>query len=181
MAGQRLLPAAGKRAQPDSARRRTVVFGDIGSTSWYWYKGTAQRLYAHDTTARFSINRNKFRCLKCLDLYFSATDMMFHAGAMLKLEYISFRIKPHSIEYACANRNLGIHHLSTLKEFGARVEEVEAVEAAIKNEASLLPNCSSQHMVRLAGKMMVTEGQEERGYSMEQQEEITSPPIPSTK
>uniref|UniRef100_A0A0E0MHF2 Uncharacterized protein n=1 Tax=Oryza punctata TaxID=4537 RepID=A0A0E0MHF2_ORYPU len=137
---------------------------------------------AHDTTERFSVYKNKFRCLKSFFLYCSATDMMFHAGAMPKLEDIEFTIKAHSTQYACVNRNLGIHHLSTIKILNvsidcrdARVEEVEALEAAIKNEGSLLPSCSFPHIVRRQEEEMVTEGREEGGPSFEQQEEITNP------
>uniref|UniRef100_A0A0E0J4J0 Uncharacterized protein n=1 Tax=Oryza nivara TaxID=4536 RepID=A0A0E0J4J0_ORYNI len=108
---------------------------------------------AFDNTERFSIYRNKFRCLESLNLDCSASDMMFHAGAMPTLIDIVFTIKAHSTEYACANRNLGIHHLSTLKALnvcidcqGATAKEVEAVVAAIKNEASLLPNCYIQYI-----------------------------------
>ncbi|KAF2911767.1 hypothetical protein DAI22_11g204400 [Oryza sativa Japonica Group] len=143
---------------------------------------------AFDNTKRFSIYRNKFRCLESLNLDCSASDMMFHAGAMPTLVDINFTIKAHSTKYACANRNLGIHHLSTLKALnvyidcqGATAKEVEAVVAAIKNEASLLPNCYIQH-IRISREegledidISREEGWEEGGHSIEQQEEITNP------
>uniref|UniRef100_A0A0E0J4I4 Uncharacterized protein n=1 Tax=Oryza nivara TaxID=4536 RepID=A0A0E0J4I4_ORYNI len=141
-----------------------------------------------ETTERLSVYSNKFGCLKYLHLGYLANGVMFHAGAMPKLETIDFMIKAHSSQSACSHQNLGIHHLSALKVLNvnidydceeAMVEEVEALEAAIKNEASLLPNCSSQHIDRISRQVeMVTEGWlEGDDVMMEQQDEMPSPQL----
>uniref|UniRef100_A0A0D9WY83 AAA+ ATPase domain-containing protein n=1 Tax=Leersia perrieri TaxID=77586 RepID=A0A0D9WY83_9ORYZ len=113
-----------------------------------WSKG-------YDTAKRLNIYSNRFGCLKTLELDYSPVNLMFHAGAMPKLESIYFLIKPNSMQSACDHQNLGIRHLLALRCLdvgidcqGVRVEEVEALEAAINNEASLLPDCSSKCVYR---------------------------------
>jgi len=75
--------------------------------------------------------------------------MMFSEGATPMLETLEFQIIVHEVKIACGSgsRDLGIRHLSALKNLVvniycecARVEEVEAIEAAIQVAASLLPN-----------------------------------------
>ncbi|XP_052137422.1 disease resistance protein RGA5-like [Oryza glaberrima] len=134
---------------------------------------------ADDTTERLSIYSNKFGCLKILDLKNLAIGVMFHEGAMPKLETIFLRIKAHSAQSACGYQDLTIRNLSALKYLnftidcrGATDEEVEVLQAAIKDETTLLPNWYALRFSRLQEEEdMVSEGSEE-GHAMEQEEDI---------
>uniref|UniRef100_A0ACD5W830 Uncharacterized protein n=1 Tax=Avena sativa TaxID=4498 RepID=A0ACD5W830_AVESA len=94
------------------------------------------------------VSNNGFRCLKKLN-FVHWTNLMFSEGATPMLETLEFQIIVHEVKIACGSgsRDLGIRHLSALKNLVvniycecARVEEVEALEAAIHVAASILPN-----------------------------------------
>uniref|UniRef100_A0A0D9XUC6 Uncharacterized protein n=1 Tax=Leersia perrieri TaxID=77586 RepID=A0A0D9XUC6_9ORYZ len=69
-----------------------------------------------DITKRLSVYNNRFGCLKTLILHCSPINLMFHAGAMPKLEQISIRIKPNSMQSTTFDhQNMGIRHLLALK------------------------------------------------------------------
>jgi len=65
------------------------------------------------------------------------------------LETLEFEIIVHDMQMACVfgHPDFGISHLSTLRNLvvtvhceGSRIEEVEALEAAIQSATSMLPN-----------------------------------------
>lgn len=94
------------------------------------------------------VSSNGFRCLKRFS-FVGWVNMMFEEGAMPVLETLEFQIIAQEAKTACGfdHLDLGIRHLLALRNLvvnvhceGARVEEVEAVEAAIHFAADMLPN-----------------------------------------
>ncbi|CAM0873970.1 unnamed protein product [Alopecurus aequalis] len=94
------------------------------------------------------VSNSGFRCLKKLN-FIHWTNLMFFEGATPMLETLDFQIIVHEVKIACRSGppDLGIRHLCALKNLVvniycecARVEEVEALEAAIQVAASMLPN-----------------------------------------
>ncbi|EAY83535.1 hypothetical protein OsI_38747 [Oryza sativa Indica Group] len=93
------------------------------------------------------ISYNGFQCLR--ELYFtcweSKTGMMFEAGAMPKLEKLRVPYNACDICSLNGGMDFGIQHLCSLKHLhveiicrGAKLQEVEALENAIKSAAGLL-------------------------------------------
>ncbi|RCV43496.1 hypothetical protein SETIT_9G298900v2 [Setaria italica] len=95
-----------------------------------------------------SLCNSKFRCLKIFRLYGPIKGLVFEAGAVPQLEALSIEIRACEEQSAFADHpDLGIHHLASLRDLnvwinceGAKVEEVEALEAAITDATNLLPN-----------------------------------------
>jgi hypothetical protein len=94
------------------------------------------------------ISNNGFPCLKKFS-FVGWVNMIFKEGAMPVLETLEFQIIVHEMQIACVfgPPDFGISHLSTLRNLvvtvhceGSRIEEVEALEAAIQSATSMLPN-----------------------------------------
>nr|TKV94584.1 hypothetical protein SEVIR_9G304900v2 [Setaria viridis] len=103
---------------------------------------------ADEPMEMLSLCNSKFRCLKIFRLYGPIKGLMFEAGAVPQLEALSIEIRACEEQSAFADHpDLGIHHLASLRDLnvwinceGAKVEEVEALEAAITDATNLLPN-----------------------------------------
>nr|CAB3495079.1 unnamed protein product [Digitaria exilis] len=95
-----------------------------------------------------SLRNTKFRCLKIFRLYGPIMGLMFEPGAVPQLEALSIEIRACQAQSTFADHlDLGIHHLASLRDLnvwincgGAKVEEVEALVAAITHATNLLPN-----------------------------------------
>lgn len=95
-----------------------------------------------------SLRNTKFRCLKIFRLYGPIMGLMFEPGAVPQLEALSIEISTCQAQSTFADHlDLGIHHLALLRDLnvwincgGAKVEEVEALVAAITHATNLLPN-----------------------------------------
>ncbi|TVU23991.1 hypothetical protein EJB05_26383, partial [Eragrostis curvula] len=94
------------------------------------------------------VSNNGFRCLEKLS-FVGWVNMMFEEGAMPVLETLEFQIIANEAQTACGfvPPDLGVRHLLALRNLvvnvhceGASLEEVEAVEAAIRIATSMLPN-----------------------------------------
>lgn len=103
---------------------------------------------ADEPMEMLSLCNSKFRCLKIFRLYGPIKGLVFEAGAVPQLEALSIEIRACEEQSAFADHpDLGIHHLASLRDLnvwinceGAKVEEVEALEAAITDATNLLPN-----------------------------------------
>ncbi|XP_062200747.1 disease resistance protein RGA5-like [Phragmites australis] len=100
---------------------------------------------------------NRFRCLKIFRLYGQIMGLIFEAGATPQLERFSIEIRARQAQSAFADHpDLGIHHLTSLRDLnvwidceGARIEEVEMLEAAITDATNLLPNHPTPRLYRV--------------------------------
>ncbi|KAF0918875.1 hypothetical protein E2562_026710, partial [Oryza meyeriana var. granulata] len=95
-----------------------------------------------------TVSNSGFRCLQKFK-FVHWMNLMFDEGAMPMLETLEFQIIAHEARAECGfgPPDLGICHLYSLRNLiidiyceCARVEEVEALEAAIQIAASMLPN-----------------------------------------
>uniref|UniRef100_A0A0E0MHE8 AAA+ ATPase domain-containing protein n=1 Tax=Oryza punctata TaxID=4537 RepID=A0A0E0MHE8_ORYPU len=110
-----------------------------------------------------TISSNGFRCLQKFK-FVHWMNLMFEEGAMPMLETLEFQIIAHEARSECGfcPPDIGICHLSALKNLVidmfcecARVEEVEALEAAIRIAASTLPNHPTPNLKRFREAEMV--------------------------
>ncbi|GJN04971.1 hypothetical protein PR202_ga22556 [Eleusine coracana subsp. coracana] len=97
---------------------------------------------------RLIVGNNGFRCLKKFT-FVGWVNMTFQEGAMPLLETLEFQIIAQEAKTTCGFNppDLGVRHLLALKNLvvnvhceGASLEEVEAVEDAIRIAAGMLPN-----------------------------------------
>lgn len=111
------------------------------------------------------ISNTGFRCLKKFS-FVGWVNMMFKEGSMPVLEALEYEIIVHEVQTACGFGlpDFGIRHLSTLRDLvvhvhceGSRVKEVEALEADIRNAASMLPNCPIPALHRFLESELVKE------------------------
>ncbi|KAJ1276519.1 hypothetical protein BS78_05G219900 [Paspalum vaginatum] len=109
------------------------------------------------------VSNNGFRCLKKFS-FVGWVNMMFKEGAMPVLETLEFQIIVHEVQTAClfGSPDFGISHLTTLRNLlvnihceGSSVEEVEALESAIRIAASMLPNNPKTALHRFLESEMV--------------------------
>jgi len=109
------------------------------------------------------ISNNGFPCLKKFS-FVGWVNMIFKEGAMPVLETLEFQIIVHEMQIACVfgSPDFGISHLSTLRNLvatvhceGSRIEEVEALEAAIRSATSMLPNNPTLALHRFLESEMV--------------------------
>ncbi|TVU03416.1 hypothetical protein EJB05_51042 [Eragrostis curvula] len=110
------------------------------------------------------VSNNGFRCLEKLS-FVGWVNMMFEEGAMPVLETLEFQIIANEAQTACGfvPPDLGVRHLLALRNLvvnvhceGASLEEVEAVEAAIRIATSMLPNHPTPDLRRFLVSEMVT-------------------------
>ncbi|XP_021316917.1 putative disease resistance RPP13-like protein 2 isoform X2 [Sorghum bicolor] len=111
------------------------------------------------------VSNSGFRCLKKFS-FVGWVNMMFKEGAVPVLETLEFQIIVHEVQTACrfGPPDFGISHLSTLRNLvvnvhceGSRVKEVEALEAAIRSAASMLPNHPTPALHRFLESELVKE------------------------
>lgn len=111
------------------------------------------------------VSNNGFRCLKKFS-FVGWVNMMFKEGAVPVLETLEFQIIVHEVQTACrfGPPDFGISHLSTLRNLvvnvhcqGSRVKDVEALEAAIRSVASMLPNHPTPALHRFLESELVKE------------------------
>lgn len=111
------------------------------------------------------VSNNGFRCLKKFS-FVGWVNMMFKEGAVPVLETLEFQIIVHEVQTACrfGPPDFGISHLSTLRNLvvnvhcqGSRVKDVEALEAAIRSAASMLPNHPAPALHRFLESELVKE------------------------
>lgn len=111
------------------------------------------------------VSNDGFRCLKKFS-FVGWVNMMFKEGAVPALETLEFQIIAHEMHTArrFGPPDFGISHLSTLRNLvvnvhceGSRVKEVEAVEAAIRSAASMLPNHPTLGLHRFLESELVKE------------------------
>ncbi|KQJ87671.1 putative disease resistance RPP13-like protein 3 isoform X2 [Brachypodium distachyon] len=111
------------------------------------------------------VSKNGFRCLKKFN-FVHWVNLLFLEGAVPVLETLEFQIIVHEVQTASrfGPPDLGIRHLSALKNLVvniycecARVEGVEALEAAIQVAASMLPNNPTLTLRRFREPEMLTD------------------------
>ncbi|KAF8684833.1 hypothetical protein HU200_044111 [Digitaria exilis] len=94
------------------------------------------------------VSRSRFQCLKKFNI-FGWTSLMFEEGSMPVLDTLELQIIVRDAQNSkgIGHPDCGIRYLSALRKLvvnihcqGARIEEVEALEAAIQIGASMLPN-----------------------------------------
>ncbi|OEL17596.1 Disease resistance protein RPP13 [Dichanthelium oligosanthes] len=105
------------------------------------------------------VSNNGFQCLKKFS-FVGWVNMIFEEGAVPVLETLEFQIIVQEMQIAClfGLPDFGISHLSALRNLvinvhcrGSRIEEVEALEAAIQSAASVLPNHPTLALHRFLG------------------------------
>ncbi|XP_062182231.1 disease resistance protein RGA5-like [Phragmites australis] len=130
------------------------------------------------------VSNNGFQCLKKFS-FVGWVNLMFEERAMPMLETLEFQIIAHAVQTACGigPPDLGICHLSALRNLvvnvhceGARIEEVEALEAAIRIGTSMLPNHPKHALHRFGVAEMVTNdaGIEKQGHE-EDKKHLSAP------
>uniref|UniRef100_A0A0D9Y0G3 Rx N-terminal domain-containing protein n=1 Tax=Leersia perrieri TaxID=77586 RepID=A0A0D9Y0G3_9ORYZ len=118
------------------------TLADLPSLIFLWISSRAAT-----PKERLIISRNGFQCLK--ELYFtcweSKTRLMFEAGAMPKLEKLRVPFNAYDVCSLHGVMDFGIQHLCSLKHLHveivchqAKIQEVEALENAVKSAAELL-------------------------------------------
>jgi hypothetical protein len=113
---------------------------------------------AHDPMEMLILCNSRFQCLKIFRLYGPTMGLKFEAGAVPQLEQLSIEIRAHHIQYELLANNsadLGIHHLTSLRDLnvwincdGAKMEEVQVLEASITGATNVLPNKPTPHFYR---------------------------------
>ncbi|KAL6907766.1 hypothetical protein ACP4OV_001936 [Aristida adscensionis] len=130
------------------------------------------------------VSNNGFRCLKKFT-FVSSLHLMFEEGAMPMLETLEFEIIANEAQnlYGIGDLDLGIRHLSALRKLtvyihcqGAVIEEVEALEAAIRVGCSMLPNHPKPALQRFRVSEMVKDdlGAQKQGRN-EDSKQVSTP------
>ncbi|KAL6847376.1 hypothetical protein ACP4OV_023229 [Aristida adscensionis] len=118
------------------------ILGDLPTLLFLWLSSRQAK-----SDEGLIISSNGFGCLK--EFYFTCwgigTGLMFEAGAMPMLEKLRVPFNAHGVCSLNGGLDFGIQHLSSLKDLhveivccGAKVQEVEALENAVKNAAGFL-------------------------------------------
>ncbi|CAD6340712.1 unnamed protein product [Miscanthus lutarioriparius] len=130
-----------------------------------WHLSNKPLLQAGSEVRCLVVSNNGFRCLKKFR-FVGWVNMMFKEGAVPVLETLEFQIIVHEVQTACrfGPPDFGISHLSTLRNLvvnvhcqGSRVKEEEALEAAIRSAASMLPNHPTPALHRFLESELVKE------------------------
>ncbi|TKW01941.1 hypothetical protein SEVIR_8G211500v4 [Setaria viridis] len=122
------------------------------------------------------VSSSSFQCLKKFN-FGGWTSLMFEGGAMPMLDTLEFQIIAHEAQNSSrfGHPDRGIRYLSALRKLivnihcqGARIEEVEALEAAIRIGASMLPNHPKPALHRFQVAEMI---KDDAGIEMQGHEE----------
>ncbi|KAF8673425.1 hypothetical protein HU200_048990 [Digitaria exilis] len=130
------------------------------------------------------VSGSRFQCLKKFNI-FGWTNLMFEEGAMPMLDTLEFQIIVHETQNSSriGHPDCGIHYLSALRKLivnihcqGARIEEVEALEAAIRIGASMLPNHPKPDLHRFqVAEMVMDDGEREKEGHEEDKRQVPTP------
>ncbi|CAO2142488.1 unnamed protein product [Urochloa humidicola] len=130
------------------------------------------------------VSSSSFQCLKKFN-FIGWTSLIFEGGAMPMLDTLEFQIIAHKAQNSSTfgHPDCGIRYLSSLRKLivnihcqGARIEEVEALEAAIQMGASMLPNQPKPALHRFHVTAMIKDdaGIKQQGHE-EDRKQLSTP------
>lgn len=130
------------------------------------------------------VSSSSFQCLKKFNFVGWWTSLMFAQGAMPMLDTLEFQIIAHEAQNSTrfGHPDRGIRYLSALRKLtvnihcqGATIEEVEALEAAIRIGASMLVNHPEPALQRFEVAEMIKDdaGREMQGH--EEKKQLSTP------
>ncbi|XP_044978580.1 disease resistance protein RGA5-like [Hordeum vulgare subsp. vulgare] len=117
------------------------------------------------------IESGTFKCLKVFRLYCRDIDigLTFKARAMQRIEKLTLPFKAHEPQPVLCGNDFGIRHLCALKYLEARIScrgaaawEVEELDAAIRDAASLLPSHPVTRILMYYTEKMINDKKEKK-------------------
>ncbi|OEL30039.1 Disease resistance protein RPM1 [Dichanthelium oligosanthes] len=180
-----------KFTSPRSELRRLEFWVErLTAEDMQMIEGLPALLYLDLRTTRYmqetlTISGSGFQHLKEFECHvlMDWLGLKFEAGAVPRIEKLFFGFPVHdTISAHGVGFDFGISHLSSLKCLqvdikceGATAREVEAVEAAIKNAASLLPNLPIPEIKRLMEDQMVKKDEQSEDTSGDAEQDAEQP------